>query len=183
MTSVTSLAKRLQEDTAFQRLPEPILWTDYEKMIQRGIETLFIDTGRSDIFKDEMFIAEQNPTVEDVRAMMSTLETYVSAAESAEEEFVELPADIFELPTNKDLMFDYDMNIAEKKYVLICAQITFYKRVQADVNNITSYSTDALTVTGGDKPYAHLADTIDKLENERRIVFYKLDKFRLVDDY
>ena len=73
--------------------------------------------------------------------------------------------------------FDYDFEIDEEKYILLVAEINFFKRVQSDVNNIVSYSTDALTVTSADKPYAHLQDTIGQLENERRIVFFKMSRF------
>jgi len=76
----------------------------------------------------------------------------------------------------KDI-FDYDFEIDEEKYILLTAQIGFFKKVQSDVNNIVSYSTDALSVTSADKPYTHLQDTIGELENERRIVFYKMSRF------
>lgn len=60
---------------------------------------------------------------------------------------------------------------------MLVAQIGFFKKVQADVNNIVGYTTNALTVTGADKPYAHLQDTIANLENERRIVYYKMHRY------
>ena len=72
------------------------------------------------------------------------------------------------------IWFTVDLPIDEEKYVLIVAQIAFFKKVQSDVNNIVSYTTDALSVANADKPYAHLQDTIANLENERRIVFYKM---------
>ena len=78
---------------------------------------------------------------------------------------------------NGDVMFDYDFEIDEEKYILLTAQIAFFKKVQSDVNNIVSYTTDALSVTSADKPYSHLQDTIGELENERRIVFYKMSRF------
>lgn len=78
---------------------------------------------------------------------------------------------------NGDVMFDYDFEIDEEKYILLTAQIAFFKKVQSDVNNIVSYTTDALSVTSADKPYSHLQDTISELENERRIVFYKMSRF------
>lgn len=80
-----------------------------------------------------------------------------------------------------ELIFDNDLAIDEEKYVLLLAQIEFFKRVQVDVNNITSYTTNALSVTGADKPYAHLQDTIDKLESERRIVYYKMVRYYTVE--
>ena len=73
-----------------------------------------------------------------------------------------------------EIWFTVDLPIDEEKYVLIVAQIAFFKKVQSDVNNIVSYTTDALSVANADKPYAHLQDTIANLENERRIVFYKM---------
>lgn len=75
--------------------------------------------------------------------------------------------------------FANDLALDEEEYVLLCAQIDFYKKVQTDVNNIVGYTTDALTVTNADKPYAHLQDTISNLEKERRIVYYKMVRFVL----
>lgn len=74
-------------------------------------------------------------------------------------------------------MFSETLPIDEEKYVLLVAQIAFFKKVQSDVNNIVSYTTDALSVANADKPYAHLQDTISNLENERRIVFYKMTNY------
>ena len=73
--------------------------------------------------------------------------------------------------------FKEDLPIDEEKYVFLIAQIGFFKRVQSDVNNIVGYTTDALTITNADKPYANLQDTIMNLENERRIVFYKMTSY------
>jgi len=78
---------------------------------------------------------------------------------------------------NTILYYVDDLPIDEEKYVLLVAQITFFKRVQSDVNNIVGYTTDALSVTNADKPYAHLQDTIMNLENERRILFYKMTNY------
>lgn len=74
-------------------------------------------------------------------------------------------------------LFDYDFGIDEEEYILLVAQIQFFQRVQNDVNNIVGYTTNALTVTNADKPYANLEDTINKLEQERRIVYYKMVRY------
>ncbi len=79
--------------------------------------------------------------------------------------------------TVTNVMFSETLPIDEEKYVLLVAQIAFFKKVQSDVNNIVSYTTDALSVANADKPYAHLQDTISNLENERRIVFYKMTNY------
>ena len=89
--------------------------------------------------------------------------------------------DFMKLITTEDdsYVYDADFLIDEEEYVLLCAQIEFFKKVQSDVNNSFGYSTDALTVTNADKPYANLKNTIDELDNERRIVYYKMVRFTL----
>jgi hypothetical protein len=67
----------------------------------------------------------------------------------------------------------------EIEYVLLCAQIQFFKRVATDVNNIVGYVSDALTVTNADKPYVNLKDTMDRLESERRIKYYKMHRYSM----
>lgn len=75
--------------------------------------------------------------------------------------------------------FMEEMKIDEEAYVLICAQIEFFRRVQNDVNNIVGYTTDALSVTNADKPYAHLQDTIGCLEQDRRVTYYKMIRYSM----
>ena len=67
----------------------------------------------------------------------------------------------------------------EEEYAMICAQISFFQRVATDVNNIVGYVTDAMTVTNADKPYSNLKDTMDRLERERRILYYKMHRFAM----
>lgn len=76
-------------------------------------------------------------------------------------------------------IFQQDLPIDEQEYVKLCAQIAFYNKVKADVNRLIGYSTDALTITNADKPYANIKDTIDELQNERRIVYYKMYRYTL----
>lgn len=61
--------------------------------------------------------------------------------------------------------------------MLLKAQILFYKWVQASVDDQTSYSTDALSVTHGDKPYEHIGSTIDRLEGELARIWYAMVRF------
>lgn len=41
----------------------------------------------------------------------------------------------------------------------------------------TSYTTDAMSVTHGDKPYEHIGATIDRLEGERDRIWYAMVRF------
>ena len=77
------------------------------------------------------------------------------------------------------MFYDATFNIDEIAYIMLCAKIGFFHKVQTDVNNIVSYTTDALSVTQADKPYAHLKDTVDRLENDRRILYYKMPRYTL----
>ena len=77
----------------------------------------------------------------------------------------------------KNVCFTEDLPIDEEEYVLLCAQIGFFNQVKTDVNNIVGYTTDALSVTNADKPYANIKDSIEKLENERRITYYKMIRY------
>ena len=77
----------------------------------------------------------------------------------------------------KNVCFTEDLPIDEEEYVLLCAQIGFFNQVKTDVNNIVGYTTDALSVTNADKPYVNIKDSIEKLENERRITYYKMIRY------
>lgn len=75
--------------------------------------------------------------------------------------------------------YDRDFLLDEEEYIKILCRIEFFQRVQTDVNNSFGYSTNALTVTNADKPYANLKDTITDLQHERRIAFNKMIRYTL----
>lgn len=150
-TSITSLAEQLMDITRWQKTPEILPTSDYEKMILKAIKRLLIDTGRAPLYsEDKVEFIDTEVTDDDGNV---TVETSVN--------------------------FLMDFLIDEEAYILLCAQIEFFRRVQNDVNNIVGYTTDALTVTHADKPYANLMDTIQQLEQERRIIYYKMVRFCL----
>lgn len=77
------------------------------------------------------------------------------------------------------LYYNREFQIDEEEYILVLCKLEFFKRVQTDVNNTFGYSTDALTVTNADKPYANLKNTIEDLEHERRIYINKMVRYTL----
>lgn len=79
--------------------------------------------------------------------------------------------------------FDAVFKADEIEYILLVAQIAFYRAVKASVDEMVSYTTDALSVTQGDKPYANISRTIDELENERRRIFYAMTRYTLEYNY
>ena len=86
--------------------------------------------------------------------------------------------------TGRYTQYDDSSEIAlsadEYEYVLTTAEIGFYRRVQSDVNRIVGYSTDAMTNTNADKPYANISQTVNELLNRQRILYYKMTRFVLL---
>ena len=73
--------------------------------------------------------------------------------------------------------FADDLELDERRWVLKKAEIEFYKWVQASVDDNTSYTTDAMSVTHGDKPYEHIGATIDRLSGELNRIWYAMTRY------
>ena len=91
----------------------------------------------------------------------------------------EFDTSLYTTDENDDVYYDREFLIDEEEYIYILCQIIFFKKVQTDVNNTFGYTTDALSVTNADKPYANLQNTLADLEHERRIVFNKMLRYTL----
>lgn len=76
--------------------------------------------------------------------------------------------------------FAEDLPLDEREYVLITAEIAIYRKAQTTVNELTSYSTDAMTVTHGDKPFANLQQTIMDAEKRQNQIWYKMCRYHLL---
>lgn len=86
---------------------------------------------------------------------------------------------------NKEALFEQDVNensleintmfsISEVEYIINSASIGFYNLIQSTVNTLYGYSTDALTITNADKPYANISNEIDRLQNRQIELFSKI---------
>lgn len=73
-----------------------------------------------------------------------------------------------------------ELDADEYEYTLTTAEIGFYRRVQSDVNRMIGYSTDAMTITNADKPYANISQTIAELLNRQRILYYKMVRYTML---
>ena len=73
--------------------------------------------------------------------------------------------------------FENDLSLAESEWVLLKAQVEFYKWVQASVDDQVSYTTDAMSLTHGDKPYEHIGSTIDRLEAEMNVIWTRMVRY------
>lgn len=137
MTDMISLAKRLYKKIEWQAVPDDVTREDLSEHIAEGIRNLYVMTGRSSSFTEDMF------------GKSGELYTEFSA----------------------------DLALDEQNYVLCDAAIEFYKKVQSTVDTLTSYTTDAMAVTHGDKPFANLQQKIDDLSTEKNRIWYKMVRF------
>lgn len=76
--------------------------------------------------------------------------------------------------------FEQDLPLDEKEYVQVTAEIDLYREAQTDVNELTSYTTDAMAVAHGDKPFANLETTIMDAESRREKIWYKMIRYHLL---
>ena len=78
------------------------------------------------------------------------------------------------------VMFDRDFKVDERQYILTTAMILFYQKVQSDVNELMSYTTDAMSVANADKPFANLAGMIDNLKERQLMIWHKMTRYNLL---
>lgn len=89
----------------------------------------------------------------------------------------EYSSELFIYDDDGNLKYDRTFLADEEEYILILCKIEFFSRVQTDVNNAFGYSTNALSLTNADKPYANLKNTLDDLQHERRVCFNKMVRY------
>ena len=78
------------------------------------------------------------------------------------------------------LYFAQDLPLDEQQYVQVTAEIDLYREAQTYVNELTSYTTDAMAVAHGDKPFANLQQTIEDAESRRDKIWYKMIRYHLL---
>lgn len=78
------------------------------------------------------------------------------------------------------IMFDADFMMDERQYILTTAMILFYQKVQSDVNELMSYTTDAMSVANADKPFANLAGMIDNLKERQLMIWHKMTRYNML---
>lgn len=73
--------------------------------------------------------------------------------------------------------FSYELMLDEELYVLCRAQIEIFSKVRTQYSDLLGYTTNALTVTNADKPYSYMTSTINELENQLRVYYYKMVRY------
>lgn len=139
MTDLESLTRRLYRRIEWQRVPDYVTREDLSQFIADAIRHLYVMTGRSNVFTEDLF-------------------TY-----------------------NDDLVMEFkpDLQLDEQEYVLVCAEIDFYAKVQSEVSELTSYTTDAMAVSHGDKPFANLQQMLEDLRRTKAQIWHKMSRYHL----
>lgn len=83
----------------------------------------------------------------------------------------------FDTDTGLASEFDYDLMLDEELYVLCYAQMEVFKKVRTQYTELLGYTTNALSVTNADKPYAYVSGTINELANQLRVYYYKMVRY------
>lgn len=76
--------------------------------------------------------------------------------------------------------FTQTLALDEAEYVLLCAQIAFSRKAQSALSDLVSYTTDAMSVAHGDKPFANMQQTVQDLEAARRTAYYKMARYHMM---
>ena len=73
--------------------------------------------------------------------------------------------------------FADDLSTDERKWVVLNAEINFYKWVQNSVDDMFSYTTDAMSVAHGDKPYKNIGETIADRQSKLNRIWYSMTRY------
>jgi len=154
VTDIMNLAQRLYRRIKWQEIPEQMDSNDLVDLLEDAIRMLYVISGRTfqfseDKFKDKKII--EIPPEE----------------EGGEPQYEEVEGVFFE----DDLMLD------EQEWVLLEGEIAFYNLALSNVDDLQSYTTDAMSVTHGDKPYKNIKQTIDDRKAKQDVVWTRMVRY------
>ena len=80
------------------------------------------------------------------------------------------------------IQFLADFKIDEKKFILVATKIKFFNLARSSVDFDTGYSTDAMSVSNRDKPFANLTQQIAELQGEYNKFWHKMTRYNMLED-
>ena len=142
MTDLVKLAQRLHRRIKWQEIPEEMTSADLIDILIDAIRMLYVISGRTFSFSDDMIVYEENA---------ETGETTVT--------------------------FSDDLALDEQEWLLLKGEIGFYNMAASNFDDLQSYTTDAMAVTHGDKPYKNIKSIIDDRQQELAVVWTRMVRF------
>lgn len=129
--------------------------SDLIEILKDAIRMLYVISGRTFLFSEEKFYTEvithEIPPVE----------------EGGEPTYEE----------TEGVFFEDTLELDEQEWVLLEGEIAFYNLALSNVDDLQSYTTDAMSVTHGDKPYKNIKQTVDDRKAKQDIVWTRMVRF------
>lgn len=165
MTDLVKLAKRLHRRIKWQEIPEQLTSTDLIDILCDAIRMLYVISGRTFQFSEDMFTDTMTIEVEDEGPETSDEtddgdDTPHTHTEEIDGEF-----------------FTADLELDEQEWVLLEGEISFYNMALSNVDDLQSYTTDAMAVTHGDKPYKNIKSTIEDRQARQAVVWTRMVRY------
>ena len=161
MTDIVKLAQRLHRRIKWQEIPEELNSSDLIEMICDAIRMLYVISGRTFQYSDDKFIVVEEP------------EEGTETPEEPEETDEEEKDDVLE----PGVYFADDLELDEQEWVLLEGEIAFYNLALSNVDDLQSYTTDAMAVTHGDKPYKNIKATVEDRQMKQAVVWTRMVRF------
>lgn len=169
MTDMVKLAQRLYRRIKWQEIPEELTSTDLIEILCDAIRMLYVISGRTFQFSEDMFTDtpvnpdEEPETTED------------NETEESDEEVTDDTSD--EEQEEQGLWFTETLALDEEEWVLLEGEISFYNMALSNVDDLQSYTTDAMAVTHGDKPYKNIKATVEDRQMKQAVVWTRMVRF------
>jgi len=160
VTDLVKLAKRLHRRIKWQEIPEELTSTDLIDILCDAIRMLYVISGRTFQFSDDMFTETIIIEVEDEPGESDEPDQPQTHTEEIDGYF-----------------FTEDLALDEQEWVLLEGEISFYNMALSNVDDLQSYTTDAMAVTHGDKPYKNIKSTIDDRQMKQAVVWTRMVRY------
>lgn len=154
MTDLIKMAQRLHRRIKWQEIPEEMDSSDLIDILEDAIRMLYVISGRTFLFSEDKFTDH--------------MEIELPPEEEGGEPVIEEIDGIF---------FADDLELDEQEWVLLEGEIAFYNLALSNVDDLQSYTTDAMAVTHGDKPYKNIKQTIDDRKAKQDVVWTRMVRF------
>ena len=161
VTDIVKLAQRLHRRIKWQEIPEELNSSDLIDIICDAIRMLYVISGRTFQFSEDKFIVVEEPEEDP--------ETPEEPGATDEEE----KDDDLEPGT----YFADDLELDEQEWILLEGEIAFYNLALSNVDDLQSYTTDAMAVTHGDKPYKNIKATVEDRQQKQAVVWTRMVRF------
>lgn len=158
MTDIVKLAQRLHRRIKWQEIPEEMTSEDLIEILCDAIRMLYVISGRTFNFSEDKFIVVPEP-----------------------DEDTEEPENPDEEEKDDDLepgvYYADDLELDEQEWILLEGEIAFYNLALSNVDDLQSYTTDAMAVTHGDKPYKNIKSTVEDRQAKQAVVWTRMVRF------